>query len=116
MGRLMQPRPDHIWLRACLGVVGLLALAWGAGWAYEIMRVFAPDFNPASAPSSHELRPLTILGCLGVLASLLAGGFAFAYAKTAEGVWAAGATLAVGCGVPLFVVWIDVWELAGGCS
>ena len=112
----MQLRLDIIWLRVLLGVVGLLALAWGAAWASELPQAFRPDFNPKSTPSSHELRPLTILGCLGVLASLLAGGSALAYAKSANGVWAAGAALAVACGVPLFIVFYDVWQLAGGCS
>ena len=112
----MELRRDLVWLRVVVGVVGLIALVWGAAWAYEITQAFRSDFNPKSTPSSHELRPLTIIGCLGVLASLVAGGGGLAYAKTANGVWAAGVAVAVACGVPLFVVFYDVWQLAGGCS
>ncbi len=112
----MQLRSGVTWLRLSLGAVGLLALVWGAAWSYELTQAFEPDFNPKSTPSSDELRPLTIVGCLGVLASLLAGGCALAFAKTANRAWAAGVAVAVACGVLLFVVLYDVWQLAGGCS
>ena len=112
----MQLRSGFTWLRVLLGAVGLLAVVWGVAWAYELRQAFEPDFNPKSAPSSDELRPLTIVGCLGVLASLLAGGSALAFSKTANGVWAVGLAVAVACGVLLFVVFYDVWQLAGGCS
>ena len=115
-GPLMQLRSGLTWLRVLLGAVGLLAVVWGAAWAYGLGQALKPDFNPKSAPSNDELRPLMILGCLGVLASLLTGGSALAFVKTANRRWAVGLAVAVACGVLLFVVFVDVWELAGGCS
>ena len=111
----MQPRPSLTVLRVSLGILGVAGLAWAALWAYEVARSFGSEFNPQSPPLGYELRPLAILGCLGVLSSLLGAASALAYAKTASRPWAAGVAAAAVCAVPLFIIWIDVWALAGGC-
>ena len=103
-------------LRVFLGIAGVMALAWGALWISELIQAFGPEFNPSSPPQGRELRRVTILGCLGVLASLAAGGSGLAYARTAARSWVGAVVVSVMCAVPLFVVWLDVWVLAGGCS
>jgi hypothetical protein len=102
--------------RVSLGIVGVVALAWGGASIYELVQAFDPEFNPKSTPAPYELRLVTVLGFLGVLASFVVGGSGLAYAKTAAQPWLGGVAVGVSCAVPLFVVWFDVYELAGGCS
>ena len=100
--------------RAVLGIVGVAALAFAGLWAYEAMDVFDPNFNPKGAPAGYQKRDLVILGALGVVAALVTGGSALAYAKTATRRFLAGVAVGGLCGVLLFVVWIDLYEVAGG--
>jgi ribonuclease PH len=53
---------------------------------------------------------------LGVLAAFVTGGSALAYAMTATRRFLAGVAVGGLCGVLLFVVWIDLYEVAGGSS
>ncbi len=110
---MTQRRPFVVVLRVCMGVVGGAALAFGALWAYEVLQVFEPDFNPKGV-APGDRRNLAILGFFGVASSLLAAGSAIAYAKTAVADWIAGAAVGGIYGSGLFVVWIDFWEHAGG--
>ena len=102
--------------RAVFGIVGIAALAFGGLWAYEAMGVFDPNFNPKRGLAGYEERALAILGSLGVLAAFVTGGSALAYAMTATRRFLAGVAVGGLCGVLLFVVWIDLYEVAGGSS
>jgi len=78
------------------------------------VEVFQPDFNSHGAPPTGYPRNLAILGFFGVLASLLAAGSAFTYAKSAGRNWLSGVVVGSLYAVGLFVVWVDLWEYAGG--
>lgn len=101
-------------LRVLLLVFGVAAIAFSARWAYGVVEAFQPDFNDHGAPPAGYRRRIAILGFFGVVASLLAGGSALAYSRTPGRRWITGVVLGGLGAAGLFVVWIDVWEYAGG--
>ncbi len=100
-------------LRVCLAVFGVAALAFAVLWTYAVLDALQPDFNPKGV-SLDSKRKIGLLGYFGVVASLIAAGSAFAYAKTAVRTWIIG--VVVGClsAAGIFLIWVDIWEYAGG--
>lgn len=103
--------------RIVAGGVAILALAIGILWAAGVLDVLTdPGFNPNRRLAQHETRSLTLFGSVGVLTTLAIGASGLAYAKTAKRVWLAVMVIGVVIGVPVFVEWIERYNLAGGVN
>ena len=101
-------------LRILLGVIGLAAIAVSVEWAQGVFDAFQPDFNEHGAPPAGYRLRIAVMGFLGILSALVAAGSALAYARTAARKWITYLVLGSLSATILFVIWIDVWEYAGG--
>ena len=79
----------------------------------ESWRRSSQTFNPKGVPEGYRRR-IAVLGFFGIVALLVAAGSALTYAKTAAPCWIIGVAVGGLCAAGLFVVWIDIWEYAGG--
>ena len=92
-------------------------MVFGALWAALVFQalVFEADYVIfGGGLSESKRREIGILGFLGVLASGAAGGSAIAYARTTEPRWLVRMAVGILYGVLLFVVWIAIYDVAGG--
>jgi hypothetical protein len=101
-------------LRSFLAVAALAALGVAVLWTYALADVLGANYDPDPRLAGYERRSLTILGVLGIGALLVAGGSGVAYARTAARVWITGVVSGSVCGIPVLVVWIDLWEVFAG--
>ncbi len=101
-------------LRSFLAGMAAGALVFAALWTYELVDALAADYDPNPGLAGYERRSLTILGALGIGALVVAGGSGLAYARTAAKRWIAPVIAGSVCAIPVFVVWIDLWEVFSG--
>ena len=90
----------------------MLALGLGVFWAIGVGMALNPDFNTQRQVSKMEVGGLVVVGLIGVLAILVAGGSGLAYARTEAATWlkpAAGAALFA---LPLGLAWISLALIA----
>jgi hypothetical protein len=101
-------------LRVVLGIVGIAAIVFSAEWASAVVEAFQPGFNEHGTPTAGARLRIAVLGFLGILSALVAALSALAYARTAARKWVTRAVLSSLSAAILFVVWIPLWEHAGG--
>jgi len=90
------------------------ALVVAALWVYALMDALAANYDPNPRLAGYERRALTILGGLGIGALVVVGGSGLAYARTAAKRWVAPVIAGSVCAIPVFIVWIDLWEVFSG--
>ena len=93
-------------LRALMALYALAAL-WFAGiWVLEVVDLFDPNFNEDRALGDELLIGQALVGCLGVLFTLVASGSGLAFARTTARRWLTWVGLITLCALPLLVFWL----------
>ncbi len=103
-------------LRIFLAVVAGAALGVAVLWTYALADVLGANYDPDPRLFGYQRSSLTILGVLGIGSLFLAAGSGLTYARTAARVWIIGVVAASVCGIPVLVVWIDLWEVFSGTN
>ena len=99
--------------RCFLAVVAVAALVSAALWTYGLVDVLRSDY-PVASLVGYQRRALLILGTLGIGALVVVSGSGLAYARTAAKAAIAGVIAGSVCAIPVWVVWIDLWEVFTG--
>lgn len=102
-------------LRGFIALVAVAAIIIAVLWTWALVFALGEDFH-GPALVGYERRSIVILGVLGIGALVVAGGSGFAYAWTTAKAWITPVVAGGVCAIPVFVVWIDLYEVFSGSN